>query len=187
MPLYGIPARPTFPFAKPGAKPPSSLAASPDGPWNFTHQPWRLACDWLNLMCECRRSSIAYEHDCERREVLLAHKLLAVANTMARCVAPAIVRCSTRATWRTKPRASNRCWMKVQWQVKAAKRLKGLMVDLGWTPVRSRHVTVVAEPHGCGICSDEGLAKRSNRGLGAWHHRMVTCRGNKPGSSNFTG
>ena len=23
----------------------------------------------------------------------------------------------------------------------AAKRLKGLMVDLGWTPVRSRHVT----------------------------------------------
>jgi len=31
--------------------------------------------------------------------------------------APPIVRCSTRATWRTKPRDSNRCWMKVRWQV----------------------------------------------------------------------
>ena len=32
----------------------------------------------------------------------------------------------------------------------AAKRLKGLMVDLGWTPVRSRHVTSRGGPHGCG-------------------------------------
>ena len=31
--------------------------------------------------------------------------------------APPIARCSTRATWRTKPRDSNRRWMKVQWQV----------------------------------------------------------------------
>ena len=33
--------------------------------------------------------------------------------------APPIARCSTRATWRTKPRGSNRRWMKVQWQVTA--------------------------------------------------------------------
>ncbi|MDF0523454.1 hypothetical protein P0R31_40565, partial [Bradyrhizobium yuanmingense] len=31
--------------------------------------------------------------------------------------APPIVRCSTRATWRTKPRDSNCRWMKIQGQV----------------------------------------------------------------------
>jgi acyl CoA:acetate/3-ketoacid CoA transferase len=31
--------------------------------------------------------------------------------------APPIARCSTRATWRTKNRDSNRRWMKVRWQV----------------------------------------------------------------------
>ena len=31
--------------------------------------------------------------------------------------APPIARCSTRATWRTKPRDSNRRWMKIRWQV----------------------------------------------------------------------
>ena len=29
-----------------------------------------------------------------------------------------IVRCSTRATWRTKLRDSNRCWMTIRWQVR---------------------------------------------------------------------
>ncbi len=33
--------------------------------------------------------------------------------------APPIVRCSNRATWRTKLRDSNRCRMKIQWQVTA--------------------------------------------------------------------
>ena len=34
--------------------------------------------------------------------------------------APPIARCSTCATRRTKPRDSNRHWMKIQWQVKNA-------------------------------------------------------------------
>jgi hypothetical protein len=40
--------------------------------------------------------------------------------------APPIVRCSTRATWRTKLRDSNRRWMKTQWQVSSFKPRKRL-------------------------------------------------------------
>ena len=117
MPLYGGSLPPNVSICQARREAPSSLAASPDGPWSFTYQPWRVARDCLNLDgCECGRSSIAYEHDCERREALIAHKLLAVANTRARCVAPIFWRSSVAPPaplGLKKARGANHCWMKI--------------------------------------------------------------------------
>ena len=60
----------------------------------------------------------------------------------------------------------------------AAKRLKVLMVDLGWTPVRSRHVT--SRRRAARVRGYARMRKGSNRGLGhdtiGWLPAEVTSR-----------